>query len=173
MSPEVITLIGGISAAGIAAVGSITVVLMTRSGQRKERSLTADIIRELVTQIQNPTPPEDEYAVKYQFTGGDARLQQSRVDLTRHIEEVIGAGLSKHSRKTISALAISQHNAALSNPISREKVSQHLEEAEAIYTYLQSKLVRLTPNQYTHHVAFALGIMKHNMLSTIPRLKNP
>lgn len=100
---------------------------------------------------------------KYEFTGDDLGLQETRCRLADAISRIFETDLSQSGLEQVQQLTISQHNDAWNYEIGEEQIPKHIEEADALYYYLSNKLIYAPNSAIKGKFASALGIMKNNM----------
>lgn len=137
--------------------------------QNKVLELSRSI--EAISDSALPVQTDAATLASHHFEGDDLALRKSRTTLADNISHIIDSGLDEFSLSQIQPLVIAQHNASWSYVITESNVSNHLAEAEALYEDLTKKLVSAPSNKHHGEIASALGIMKHNMLGRIPRLR--
>ena len=172
MDPAVAAAIIGLGGSILTAAVTIWIAFSQRSKRIDSKATSDEVLERVLRQFKEseakqPPPTVDTYAL-YDFDdNGDKGLQDSRIDLAKRIESVIDAPLTEDSAGVVNALVISQHNAALRYHATADNAPKHIEEAEAMYDHLQSRLLRAPLNKYTKDVAFALGIMNNNMVEML------
>ena len=101
------------------------------------------------------------------FSDDDAKLQTSRIELAKTFLSIIDKGVDEAAVEAIFAASTQQYNSSLRFKIRKDLAPLHIEEADAIHSFLQARLISIPKNKATADAIRALGHMHHNMLSII------
>ena len=117
------------------------------------------------------TEDSDYPYIKYEFSDGDLKLQNSLRHLGDSISLIIESNFYSNDVMIVHQLAIQHHNSLWDFVIREENIDKHVEEADNLYRYLTRKLINAPDNDAKGELASALGNMIHNMRIRIKGLK--
>lgn len=101
------------------------------------------------------------------FSNDDESLQESRIQLTKAVAKIAQTGIDEADAEAIWAVGNNQYRSSLRFNARPDLATLHVEEADALNTYLAGKILSAPRNEGKAQALHYLGVHHHNMVSMI------